>query len=231
MGKKGHVSTGIEEGHPFTRLFGTPLSCHLKHSETHELLQACCPPGFRVPESWLGGNSCGYYGDNTHGHSSCFHSQPWWHPGHEVLRPNLPQQHRVFRWPCPLCLLLSGQPVQPQCCLRSDRQPWGYMGQCLYQPTVGTASSCLVRAWVAFLYHRGSVCSPGSILPQPRLFLFLAINPKTHSVFPSHRKEVTTPVLKALVPEPSSPSSGNLPTWHKDTPPQDPHLYETSDSY
>lgn len=99
----------------------------------------------------------------------CDHSghQSWWHPGHEVLRPNLPQQHRVFRWPCPLCLLLSGEPVQPQCCLRPDRQPWGYMGQRLYQPTVGTASSCLVRAWVAFPYHRGSVCNLSSILPRP----------------------------------------------------------------
>ncbi|EDL29446.1 RIKEN cDNA D730001G18, isoform CRA_a, partial [Mus musculus] len=97
----------------------------------------------------------------------CFSGQSWWHPGHEVLRPNLPQQHRVFRWPCPLCLLLSGEPVQPQCCLRPDRQPWGYMGQRLYQPTVGTASSCLVRAWVAFPYHRGSVCNLSSILPRP----------------------------------------------------------------
>lgn len=180
MGKKRHVPTGIEEGYPFTRLFGIPLSCHLKHSETQELPQACYPPGFRFPESWLGGNSSGYYRDNTHGHSSCFHSQPWWHPGHEVLLPNLPQQHhRVFRWPCPLCLLLSGQPVQSQCCLRSDWQPWGSMGQCLYQPTVGAASSCLVRAWVAFLYHRGSVWSLSSILLQPRLFPSLSLSALT----------------------------------------------------
>nr|AAH55822.1 D730001G18Rik protein [Mus musculus] len=41
------------------------------------------------------------------------------------------------------------------------------MGQRLYQPTVGTASSCLVRAWVAFPYHRGSVCNLSSILPRP----------------------------------------------------------------
>lgn len=57
--------------------------------------------------------------------------------------------------------------MQPQCCLRSDQQPWGYMGQRLYQPTGGAASSCLVRTWVAFPYRRGSVCSLSSILPPP----------------------------------------------------------------
>lgn len=138
------------------------------------------PPGCRFLENWQGGDSCGYYGDNTHGHFSYFHSQAWWHPGHEVLCPNLPQQHRVFRWSCLLCLLLSGQPVQPQCCLRSDQQPWGYMGQRLYQPTVGASSICLMRAWVAFPYHRRSVCSLGSILPpsSPGCYSLSALTPR-----------------------------------------------------
>lgn len=139
-------------------------------------LKACGPQAASFLRASRVVTAAGTMGDNTHGHSSCFHSQPWWHPGHEVLRPNLPQQHRVFRWPCPLCLLLSGEPVQPQCCLRSDWQPWGYMGQRLYQPTVGTASSCLVKAWVAFPYHRGSVCSLSSILPHPAQ----AVTPSHH---------------------------------------------------
>lgn len=42
------------------------------------------------------------------------HSQPRGRPGHEVLRPDLPQQHRDLRRPGPLCLLLPGQPVQQQ---------------------------------------------------------------------------------------------------------------------
>ena len=40
------------------------------------------------------------------------HSQPQWRPGHEVLRPDLPQQHRDLGRPGPLCLLLPGQPVR-----------------------------------------------------------------------------------------------------------------------
>ncbi|EDM16087.1 rCG59649, isoform CRA_b [Rattus norvegicus] len=107
------------------------------------------------------------------------------------------------------------------------------MGQCLYQPTVGTASSCLVRAWVAFLYHQGYLCSLSSILPQPRLFLSLSLS--LSPLTPRHiRSSLLTERNNNTCPkgsEPSSPSSGNLPTGRKDTPPQDPHLYETAASY
>lgn len=203
--------------------------------EFQELPPKHVAPGCGSPKSWLGSDNCGHRGRDTHGHSSCFHSQPWWHPGHEVLRANLPQQHRVFRRPRSLCLLLRRQPLQPQCRLRPDQQPWGPVGQCLCQPTVGAASSCLVRACVAFPSCRGwggwGFCLQPQKYPTPRparLLTSLPISPKTHSSLPfSRRKEVAASVPKGSS---SLPFSGNVPTGHKDTPPQElpPPFYETS---
>lgn len=74
----------------------------------------------------------------------CLHSQPGRHPGDEVLRPHLPQQHRVLRRPRPLCLLLPGQPVQPQWGVGSGGWSWGPVGQHLCKPAVGAALGSLV---------------------------------------------------------------------------------------
>jgi hypothetical protein len=127
---------------------------------------------------------------NAHGPSSCLCSQPRRHPDHEVLRPDLPQQHSVLGRPCPLCLLLPGQPVQPQCSHRPDGQPRGPVGQRLSQPAVGIAPGCLVRVWPLWPVPVAGVCLQPEQLPTP------PPGPSCHSLFPASSR---------IHPVPSSP--------------------------
>lgn len=95
------------------------------------------------------------------------HSQPQRRPGHEVLRPDLPQQHRDLGWRGPLRLLLPGQPVPQQRGLGVAGRPRRPGGHRRGQPAVGTAPGNLLsqpsracpgitRALAACV---GSVCS------------------------------------------------------------------------
>ena len=93
------------------------------------------PGGRTSPRAgWVGAHGAG-----THGPWPSLHSRPQRHPGHEVLRPDVPQQHRVLGRPGPLRLPLSGQPAQQQRGRGSDGRPWDPGAQRLGQPAVGAA--------------------------------------------------------------------------------------------
>lgn len=127
---------------------------------------AGCPaaPGPRGRPSPRAGREVG---QTPTGPCPFLHSQPQRRPGHEVLRPDLPQQHRDLEWRGPLRLLLPGQPVPQQCGRGAAGRPRRPGGHRRGQPAVGAAPGSLLspparagpgitRALAACV---GSVCS------------------------------------------------------------------------
>lgn len=100
----------------------------------------------------------------THGPRPSLCSQPWRHPGDEILRPDLPQQHRVRGRPHPLRVLLPGQPVQPQRRGRPGRGPRGPVGGRRGRPALAAALGGLLSPPAAGRPWR----APGPSVPLHR---------------------------------------------------------------
>lgn len=166
------------------------------------------------------------------------HSQPQRRPGHEVLRPDLPQQHRDLERRGPLRLLLPGQPVPQQCGRGAAGRPRRPGGHRRGQPAVGAAPGSLLspparagpgitRALAACV---GSVCStclpvsppclpslppPGPTSPLPREALPASGNHQHGNILtqpsPGFRGSPKHPAVgraPGFSPAPSSPLEG-----------------------